>query len=170
MRLALATLYTTEIARMAEVTNPSKRAYCERWGYDFACLEGTLDPDRPPAWSKVLFVRRLLDEYDWVFWLDADALIMNPNVALEDLLDSRYSVILAKQPGPDPFGKLHLNTGSFFMRSDDWSRGFLDDLYGQSQFIDHPCWGPAPARTGSGSDLDVAPGTGASRSGRCADA
>lgn len=140
MKLAMATLYTAEIARMAEVTNPSKRAYCERWGYDFACFEGTLDPDRPPAWSKVRFVRRLLDRYDWVFWLDADALIMNPDVALENLLDPRYSLILVKQPGPDPFGGLHLNTGSFFVRSDEWSRGFLDDLYRQREFIEHPCW------------------------------
>jgi len=140
MKLALATLYTAEIARMAELTNPSKRAYCERWGYDFACFEGTLDPERPPAWSKVLFVRSLLDRYDWVFWLDADALVMNPDVALEGLLDPRYSLILVKQPGPDPFGNLHLNTGSFFVRSDDWSRGFLDDLYRQSEFIEHPCW------------------------------
>jgi hypothetical protein len=140
MKIALATLYTAEIARMAELTNPSKRAYCERWGYDFACVEGTLDPDRPPAWSKVLLVRRLLDQYDWVFWLDADALIMNPDVALESLLDPRYSLILVKQPGPDPFGNLHLNTGSFFARSDEWSKGLMDDLYRQSQFIDHPCW------------------------------
>jgi hypothetical protein len=140
MKLALATLYTAEIARMAELTNPSKRAYCERWGYDFACFEGTLDPDRPPAWSKVLFVRKLLDRYDWVFWLDADALVMNPDVAFENLLDPRYSLILVKQPGPDPFGRLHLNTGSFFIRSDEWSKGFLDDLYRQREFIEHPCW------------------------------
>ena len=140
MKLALATLYTAEIARLAELTNPSKRAYCERWGHDFACFEGTLDPARPPAWSKVLFVRKLLDQYDWVFWLDADALIMNADVACETLLDPRYSLILAKQPGPDPFGNLHLNTGSFFIRSDEWARAFLDDLYGQRDFIQHPCW------------------------------
>jgi hypothetical protein len=44
MKLALATLYTAEIARMAELTNPSKRAYCERWGYDFGVLRGHAGP------------------------------------------------------------------------------------------------------------------------------
>ena len=106
----------------------------------FKEFEGTLDPARPPAWSKVPFVRRLLDQYDWVFWLDADALIMNPDVALEGLLDPGYSLILVKQPGPDPFGNLHLNTGSFFIKSDRWAKAFLDDLYRQTGFIDHPCW------------------------------
>jgi hypothetical protein len=82
----------------------------------------------------------LLDRYDWVFWLDADALIMNEERPVEDLLDDGYNMILVKQPGPDPFGNLHLNTGSFFIKSDDWSRWLLDEVYAQSQFTDHPCW------------------------------
>ena len=138
--LCIATLYTSEIASLAERTNPSKFAYCQRWGYVFECHAGTLDPSRPPAWSKLRIVRNLLDRYQWVFWLDADALIMNPEVRAETLLDDRYNLILAKQPGPDPWGNHHLNTGSFFIKSDKWSKRLLDDWYDQIQFIDHPGW------------------------------
>jgi hypothetical protein len=125
---------------MAELTNPSKEAYCKRWGYQFECFEGTLDDTRPPAWSKIRHVLNLLDRYDWVFWLDADALIMNQERPVEDLLDDGYNMILVKHPGLDRFGNLHLNTGSFFIKSDDWSRSLLKEVYAQAQFTDHPFW------------------------------
>lgn len=139
-RFCLATLYTPEIADLADLTNPSKAEYCRRWGYTFECAERSLDTTRHPSWSKILHVRNLLDDYDWVFWLDADALIMNPGVPIEDLIDEAYDLVIAKQPGPDPWGRVHLNTGSFFLRSSDWSRRMLDDLYAQTQFLDHPAW------------------------------
>lgn len=139
-RIALATLYTNHIARLVALTNPSKQAYCDRWGYDFVTFEGTLDPTRPPSWSKLLFVKDLLDQYDWVFWLDADALIMNPDIPLERFVDPNYSFIVGKQPGPDPFGNLHLNLGSFFVKSDEKGRSLLDEIYAQEEFINHVSW------------------------------
>ena len=85
--------------RPGALTNPSKAAYCQRWGHEFECAEGTLDASRPPAWSKVLHIRRLLDVHDWVFWLDADALVTNPEIAVSGFLDHRYNVIkLVRRP------------------------------------------------------------------------
>ncbi len=140
LKICLATLYTAEIAELAALTNPSKDEYCRMRGYAFECHEGSLDTTRHPAWSKIRHVRNLLDRYDWVFWLDADALIMNPEIRAEDLIDDRYDLVIAKQPGPDPWGRVHLNTGSFLLRSCAWSRGMLDDLYAQTQFLEHPAW------------------------------
>ena len=97
-KFALVTLYTDNIRRLAELTNPGKQDYCKKWGYDFVCQEGSLDPDRPPAWSKILLLRKLLDKYDWLFWLDADAMIMNPEIPMDRFIDDRYSMILAKLP------------------------------------------------------------------------
>jgi mannan polymerase II complex MNN10 subunit len=139
-KIALVTLYTENIRRLAELTTPGKQAYCKKWGYDFVCREGVIDPERPPAWSKILLLRQLLNKYEWLFWLDADAMIMNPEIPLDRFIDDRYSMIVAKLESSDLFGDLHLNTGSFFIRSDDHARQMLDTIYQQSQYITHPCW------------------------------
>ena len=95
-KIAVVTLYTDNIRELAELTYNSKKTYCDTWGYDVISECGTLDPERPPAWSKILLLRKLLDSYDWLYWIDADALIMNPETRLEDIIDDRYSMVVAK--------------------------------------------------------------------------
>lgn len=45
-----------------------------------------LDVSRPPAWSKIPAIRNSLRNYDWVFWLDSDTLIMNNKFKLENII------------------------------------------------------------------------------------
>ena len=139
-RIAVVTLYTDNILELAELTNVSKRNYCKKWGYDFICETATLDADRPPAWSKILLLKDHLDEYDWLYWIDADAIIMNPETPLESIIDERYSMVVAKLESEDLFGDLHLNTGSFFIKSDAQGKKLLNDIYQQGQFTNHLCW------------------------------
>ena len=45
------------------------------------------DTTRPPAWSKINLVRKILGDYDVVFLSDADVVITNPLVQLENFVD-----------------------------------------------------------------------------------
>ncbi|XP_057859480.2 uncharacterized protein LOC131068322 isoform X2 [Cryptomeria japonica] len=71
-----------------KMVEPNKRNYAYKHGYDFIDATIVLDMQRPPSWSKVLAVRAFLPHYDWVFWNDADSLVTNPDIALEDILYS----------------------------------------------------------------------------------
>ncbi len=64
---------------------------------------------------------------------------MNPEVALESFCDERYSLVVAQLEERDLFGDLHLNTGSFFVRNDEWGRRILEAVDGTAQ-EDSPCW------------------------------
>ncbi|KAK8955887.1 hypothetical protein KSP40_PGU020076 [Platanthera guangdongensis] len=64
----------------------NKRAYAARMGYDFIDARDLVDPSRPPSWSKVLAVRSQLPAHHWVFWNDADTVVTNPDISLEDIL------------------------------------------------------------------------------------
>lgn len=48
------------------------REYCERHGYTYVCLD-TYSETIPPYWVKAFLVRDLLPGYDWVVWIDSDA-------------------------------------------------------------------------------------------------
>ncbi|KAH9321812.1 hypothetical protein KI387_016451, partial [Taxus chinensis] len=120
-----------------KMVEPNKRNYAHRHGYDFIDASIVLDRQRPPSWSKILAVRAFLPDYDWIFWNDADSLVTNPDITLEDIL---YSVSgnmeYEKMPNfiltKDVTG---VNAGMFFFRNSEWSKEFLDLWWNQISFI-----------------------------------
>src|SRR5262249_24598935 len=107
---------------------------CLRHGYAFRCRTDSFDEARPPAWSKVLFLLQELPHCDWLFWTDADSLVMNSAVPLTCFLDDAYDLGLSR----DRYNGL--NTGNFFVRNTSWARAFLERVYRQEQFVHHPFW------------------------------
>ncbi|THU73513.1 hypothetical protein C4D60_Mb04t23670 [Musa balbisiana] len=79
----------------------NKEAYAARMGYVFVDAGGMVDHSRPPSWSKILAVRSQLPNYDWVFWNDADTMVMNPAISLVHLIDKEEvaEVIVANEGG-----------------------------------------------------------------------
>ncbi|ERM94936.1 uncharacterized alpha-1,2-galactosyltransferase C1289.13c isoform X1 [Amborella trichopoda] len=116
---------------------PNKESYAEKFGYDFSDCSEMIDRSRPPSWSKILAVKAHLHNYDWIFWNDADSLITNSNVSLEQVL---YSVIgdSEVQEWPDLIltkDATGVNAGIFFVRNSNWSQEFLDTWWNQKEFI-----------------------------------
>ena len=61
------------------------RRFGERHGYDVVVGGEEAIADRAPAWSKIVLLRRLLESYDYVLWIDADAIILDDSVDPADL-------------------------------------------------------------------------------------
>ncbi len=80
----------------------NKRKYCEKHGYDFICIKKSLDKNRPIPWSKIKLLSNIFKtkKYKWVFWTDADSLIMNFNIKLEELIDNNYDFIVSGDNNP----------------------------------------------------------------------
>src|SRR5262249_44343825 len=97
-RFAVATLYTPEFAELGKSTSKVMRAYAKQHGYDAIVATGSLDPRRPPPWSKLLLVERYLagnPDCTWLMWIDADAVIANPKKRLEELVDESIDFLAA---------------------------------------------------------------------------
>lgn len=119
---------------LLDMTWPNKDKYCRKHGYDLFNESMTLDTSRPPSWSKILAVRRLLTEEkcEWVFWMDADTVIMNSNKRIEDFLpmpDSGIDLLLTEQKGPS------WNAGAWLIRNTPWSLEFLDHWWNMKEFV-----------------------------------
>lgn len=119
---------------LLDMTWPNKQSYCDKHGYILYNESMTLDPSRPPSWSKILAVRRLLTEEqcDWVYWMDADTVIMNSNKRIEDFLplpDSSADLILSVQK------QNSWNAGAWLIRNTPWSIEFLDTWWNKKDFV-----------------------------------
>ena len=132
-RIAVVTMHTPEISDYANISLINKAKYCDRHHYDLIVSPVSLDESRPPAWSKIKLLQRHLASYDWVFWADADSIIMNPFIRLERFVDPDFELIITA----DKFG---MNSGMFFLKNAATSAQFLNLVYDQSQFVNHDFW------------------------------
>lgn len=129
-----------EYGRAVEIGLQSKRDYAKRHGYTF--LEGgaeVWDRTRPIPWSKYPFFQQYVDEYDYLFCSDADVIIMNPALRLEDhvlpLLPADKDLLWTEDACH------HLNNGHMLLRGRSrWVRDFFTRCYQQTELMYHPWW------------------------------
>ncbi|GBG63411.1 hypothetical protein CBR_g38033 [Chara braunii] len=150
---------------LAEMVTPNKEKYVKKHGYDFIDASDLVDRHRPPSWSKILAVKKHLRSYDWVFWTDADSVVTNPEVTLQEVVASviatglpplsrgrKAATISAAALGnvgiqqqdqsevdlPDFIvteDQNGVNAGMFFVRNSTWSHEFLELWWSQSRFV-----------------------------------
>lgn len=113
----------------------NKEHYCKKHGYDFYFSEEHLDPTRPIAWSKIVFVQKIMEEhsYKWIFWTDADSLIMNTNIPLENFIDNDFNFVISR-------AHTWVNSGEFFIKNCDWSKNYLKTVYAHEEYINDGAW------------------------------
>ncbi|KAI0513939.1 hypothetical protein KFK09_009971 [Dendrobium nobile] len=115
----------------------NKRAYAARMGYDFVDAHDLVDPGRPPSWSKIVAVRSQLPSHDWVFWNDADTVVTNPDISLENILGA----VIGQadfETSPDLVVTEDvngINAGVFFVRRSKWSENFLETWWNLTSFV-----------------------------------
>ena len=118
---------------LLDMTWPNKQAYAQKHGYYLFDESDSLDTNRPPSWSKIKAAQRLLTEEncDWVFWLDADTVVMNSEKTVEDFLPSETGkdLIITAQKGGS------YNAGAWLIRNTEWSREFLDHWWNMKEFV-----------------------------------
>ncbi|CEP10296.1 hypothetical protein [Parasitella parasitica] len=125
----------------AALAADNKRQYAIAHNYAFVARsnefaqQGLRATKRRTVWGKIDAVQKVLPKYDWLFWMDMDAVIMNPDKTVQGILDD----LRARYPdGPRAFEKnidlviakptkdKMINAGVFFMRNTDWAQKFLN--------------------------------------------
>lgn len=136
--MALLTAHDANQEDFARYTTPNKEAYCRRYGYHFVQRTDGFAPSRPAAWSKIRFIKQCLREHEWVFWSDADSLVMNDSVRLEEFIDEDYDLVLTHEDMG--VGVNNVCTGQMLFRRSKWSMRFLDEVWSQKEFIHDRLW------------------------------
>ena len=139
-------------------------AYCKRHGYDFLRVVqakedmSKLSSGRHLAWGKVALLRHLLqgreqlvpgceklgvraEDFDYIAWIDADAMILNHALKLEELVSVAQNAdfIIGEDMADTDF----LNTGLMLFRtSSSWCQDLLQQWWDDSDVRWHHevCW------------------------------
>jgi galactosyl transferase GMA12/MNN10 family len=134
MKIGVITATDVRYGRVDKITCPVNSRYCQDHGYEWTPM--LLTEERSWAetvWQKIPILRKWLERYDWLMWIDADAMVMNHRIKIERLLGDagdRDLVISSDLHG--------LNAGVFILRDSEWSRKFLEDVDAlKPEFLSH---------------------------------
>ncbi len=139
MNIIILSVHDATFQPIANLTVPHMIEYCQRHDYKLKidnCVDA-VDTSSKQPFQHIINHRKLMliknhilsQKYDWVFWLDTDALIMNMTIKLEYFIDNNYDLII----GEDWNG---INAGVFFIKSCQASVDFIDSCiqYKPTQF------------------------------------
>jgi hypothetical protein len=94
--IALSMLYTPNIREYGAIAERNLRRYCQRHGYAlhlYRDIPAEAEQTATGNWIKPWLLRRHLHAHEWIFWIDADVLIVDQRRPLESLLHERERVI-----------------------------------------------------------------------------
>ncbi|KAF9933540.1 hypothetical protein FBU30_005182 [Linnemannia zychae] len=125
---------------MAEASLPSadnKRIYAEKHGYYFVARAAEFAQEeyrhRQRVWGKIGAIQKVLPHYEWILWMDMDAIVANLETDVRDIIrkaetlnenkDNEVSIIVAR-----PIRDVMLNAGVMLIKNTEWSRRFLAEV------------------------------------------
>ena len=121
VKVAFVTLDNRPELEWVKLTNKSKEEYCKAHGFDFIFKDKLYYTDKHPVWSKMPCMLDVMQQgYDYVVWLDADAIIANPRLDITGWFDY-HDIYYSK----DVYG---LNFGVFALKNTPTAEAFLRDI------------------------------------------
>ena len=110
-----------EIYEYSKYSSVINRKYCELHNYDYLELNAINTVEYYPSWSKIFYAKSILEsnEYTHVFVLDSDAVVINNNKKIEDVINKMNNSIAFSENGLNG-GEL-INSGSFIANKDSIS-------------------------------------------------
>ncbi|KAF9199708.1 hypothetical protein BGZ49_010135 [Haplosporangium sp. Z 27] len=125
------------MAEASLLSAENKRIYAAKHGYDFVARAAEFAQEehrgRKPVWGKIGAIQKTLPHYEWLFWMDMDAVVVDLEKDLRDIIneadklktdkDQEISLIVAR-----PVRDKMLNAGVMLIKNTDWSRRFFNEV------------------------------------------
>ena len=133
-RLCITTYFNSHFERIGKICTKSIKKYAIRHGYDTRICTETRS-DLPPQWEKIGVILSLFDEgYEFVLWVDADALFVRFDVDIADEIENEKDIYV---PLFTVEGKKIPNTGVMLLRNAPATRHMLESLRALKQYTYH---------------------------------
>lgn len=112
--------------------------YCHKFNIDFYCEKNSEkifkeSEERNPSWYKLkLLIENLKDEkYDYVIYVDADAIFVNHDFDIRNILQTHQTdLIIGEDFGPDL-----INGGVLIFKNTKWSKSFLKRVWDAANYL-----------------------------------
>lgn len=143
MKIAVLTAYTknnpwTDNGKcdFLEAAYPNHMDYCLKHDYTYIaeCYEDSEIKGIHPTWIKIFAIQKFIKHFDYVCWIDADAIFTNSDLTIEQFLEEDTNLVIC-QSNPDKRTNnmfTVINTGFMIFKNNSWSHNLLQSLIDNS--------------------------------------
>jgi len=87
--------------------------------------------DWRPTWIKIHSIKKFLPLFDYVVWIDADAVFVNQEIKIEEFIFEGIDLIIPKMEIDRNTGNVwtHTTTGFMIWKNSEWSQEILNKLW-----------------------------------------
>lgn len=107
--------------------------YANKHGYSYIkeIVDNDSYPDWHPTWIKIDILRKYLNHFDYVTWIDADAVFVKDDLRIEDFIQDDVDLVIPKLEFDKVGGQMWTNTTTGFMiwKNSSWSQSILETLW-----------------------------------------
>ena len=139
-RICILTSYTDKIrwgdygkCDYGDLSSANHLDYANEHGYSYLkqIVSDSDYLDWHPTWIKIDILIKTLPLFDYVVWIDADAVFINKDIKIEDLITGNVDLIIPKQEIDRSTGNVWTNTSTGFMiwKNSEWSMNMLRNLW-----------------------------------------
>jgi hypothetical protein len=128
------------IKNYGDINYAINKKYCEKYNIDIIVSHTNKYFRRHSAWARLPLILDNIEKYDYLIWIDADALLYNNATNIIDIIKENidYNFIFSNDVGNN-----NINTGIFIVKNSQYSIDFLhkwaydNDLYVNNSY---PGW------------------------------
>ena len=136
-RICITTYFDEKFAPIGNLCYKTLQIYGALNKFDVVLLKNIVSR-RPPPWHKILVIRQLFaSHYDYVFWIDADAIFVDCGRNIADEIEEDKELYLVKH---NIDSKEIPNTGVILIRNSEWSHNLLSQIWEKQEYIGHKWW------------------------------
>lgn len=140
MRICILTSYTDQIrwdnygkCDYGDYASLNHHEYANKHGYSYI-KEIVKDSDYTewhPTWIKIDVIKKYLPFFDYVVWIDADAVFVNQHIKIEEFITENVDLVLPKLEVDRNTGNMwtHTTTGFMIWKNSEWSKNILSELW-----------------------------------------
>ena len=129
MKICIVSLITEEIEDFY-ISILNKKFYCEKNNYTFVNYNERMSKRHCP-WDKILCLIKTINWFDYIIWIDADAIINNIDIKFEDIINEHpeKDLLICKDPCFDAAPHCMINTGIMIFKNSKISIDLLNNTW-----------------------------------------
>jgi hypothetical protein len=134
LKVKIISAYNKNFKEVSDLSFATIEAFCEKSFFD--CERFFIDDiKKTAAWSKIKILLENIDpkHYDYILWIDADAIILNQDFYLKDMIDTTKILHISRDFN-------NINSGVMLWKSCELSRLILEKVWSLREKYHHHKW------------------------------
>jgi hypothetical protein len=138
--ICITTSYDAGFRDIGDFAAMTLRYYAYKHGYE-AFVDDNVSFERHPSWYRVKLIPDLFTRgFDFVMWVDADAIFVRFDVAISSVITASHDLYMVQVDHPLLSPPMVPNMGVILVRNCAWSRELFTRLWAMDQYSTHNWW------------------------------